>query len=182
MSIGCRVNYGDSSSAKVENFEGLGDIAKGSDKVTGKTVNEMNADDKVEWGTFNKVSDESRYEPWDSWMEGNRVQECIADFEMDKADRDGSVFRKWKAKFGARIYRDESDTQPIQFDEKKSKFELEEPDYENGLVDTAVTGVFTAETTETFNEDYVEKEVQFLGQKEATVDTSALEALGVTGG
>jgi hypothetical protein len=64
----------------------------------------MNADDKVEWGTFNKVSDESRYEPWDSWMEGNRVQECIADFEMDKADRDSSVFRKWKAKFGARIY------------------------------------------------------------------------------
>jgi hypothetical protein len=182
MSIGCRVTFGDSSSAMVENFEGLGDIAKGSNKVTGKTVNEMNADDKVEWGTFNKVNDESRYEPWDSWMEGNRVQECIADFEMDKTDRDGSVFKKWKAKFGARIYRDENDTQPIQFDEKKSKFTLEEPDYENGLVDTAVTGVFTAETTEAFNEDYVEKEVQFLGQKEAAVDTSALEALGVTGG
>ena len=76
-------------------------------------------------------------------MEGNRVQECIADFEMDKSDRDSSVFKKWKAKFGARIYADEYDTQPIQFDEKKVKFTLEEPDYENGLVDTEILGTFT---------------------------------------
>ena len=115
-------------------------------------------------------------------MEGNRVQECIADFEMDKSDRDSSVFKKWKAKFGARIYRDENDTQPIQFDEKKDKFTLEEPDYENGLIDTEILGTFTQEATAAFSDDYVETEVQFMGQQEATVDTSALEALGVTGG
>jgi hypothetical protein len=73
LTIGCQVTYGDAASAKVDNFEGLGDISKGSDKVSGKTVNEQNSEDKVEWGTFNKVTDDTRYEAWDSWMEGNRV-------------------------------------------------------------------------------------------------------------
>ena len=40
LTIGCQVTYGNSTSAKVDNFEGLGDITMNSDKVTGKTVSE----------------------------------------------------------------------------------------------------------------------------------------------
>lgn len=40
LSIGCQVTYGNATSAKVDNFEGLGDISKDSDKVSGKKVNE----------------------------------------------------------------------------------------------------------------------------------------------
>jgi len=76
---------------------------------------------------------------------------------MPKNERDPAMYTEYTIVVGARIYKDSDDTSPTNFEAKKFKFNLKEPNY--SITDPSIYDNFNV------GDDYgaVEKEIEILG-------------------
>lgn len=118
---------GDEDDAEVIAFYGYNRL---DDEATwsGVAIDDLNDDEKDDYSNY-ELS-EWGYYTYDSWFaEGNRVQGCTINLMMPKDEREVDLFTEYTIIVGARIYTDESDTEPTNFEAKRFKFDLKEPNY-----------------------------------------------------
>lgn len=61
---------------------------------------------------------------------------------ISKKDPDESIYTTWRGVGGARVYKSESDTSPIQITEQDMFFTVTKPDYTKEIADPADFAVF----------------------------------------
>lgn len=174
LSVSCQVTVGDWGSQKIENYFGYNKMDLAS--VQGKSVGEQNLDDVDEYGAF-ELGDEDYY--YDSYDLGNGQTwtTCMVEMSVPKDDtRDESIFTEYIITKGTRLYKSESDTQPIQIGERNSKVNLGEANYDaSTFVDQEILDFFEFDDeSEMWNEDYVETEIKFQGSQETTIDAATI--------
>ena len=109
------------------------------------------------------------YETWESWLsEDNRVQNCAIHIIMPKDERDEEMYTEYTMIVGARVYRSVDDTEPVNFEAQRFKFELKEPNY--SITDPSIYENFE------MGDDFggIEKEIEILGGESNEMDGTAL--------
>jgi hypothetical protein len=89
--------------------------------------------------------------------------------------RDEDIFQEYIVTKGAKLYKDDDDTEPTQIGEEKTKINLGDVNYDaDDFIDPAILDMFEPEDDATFDENYIEKEYELQGSTENTLDAATL--------
>ena len=164
------MKVGNETSAVVESFEGLTRLDD-STNWDGVTIDSLAEDDKqLGEKAFRRFSEDYHYVSYESdYISDNVVQECGIKMPISKMDYDAdmSIFTDYTILIGSRIYEDLQDDSPLDFEAKRFKFELKEPNYD--LSDPTILDNFS---TDDYSDDGAETE--FLGGEKAEADATVL--------
>lgn len=171
ISVGCEVTAGEEGSQKVTNYLGLNKMD--ANAVAGMSVGEQNLGDADEYGEFAAIDGDWNYGVWD-YGNGQAYASCAIMLPVPKDEtRPEDIFAEFIVTKGARLYKSQADSAPIQIGEKKSKLDLTQVDYDaDAIIDTDILELL--EESNEWDDDYVETEISLQGSKEATIDAASI--------
>jgi hypothetical protein len=140
ISITCSAVVDNDNSQKIVEHNGA--TRMDSTTMKGKKVYEQNQDEVNADSTFTANKDLTLYKAYASEISGNKVQPCIAELPISKKNPDESIYTTWRGVGGARIYKNDADTNPIEIPESEMTFVIEKPDMTQKIVDPKEFAVF----------------------------------------
>jgi len=174
ISVGCQITVGEEGSEKVDNY--LGTTKLDAQSTAGQAVEAQNPEEKDIQRVFVPWSEEWAWYGAYETGNGNKVASCVVEMPIAKDEsRDEDIFQEYIVTKGAKLYKNDEDTQPTQIGEEKTKINLGDVNYDaDDFIDPAILDLFEPEDDAQYDENYVEKEYELQGSTEATVDAATL--------
>ena len=174
ISVGCQITVGEEGSEKVDNY--LGTSKLDAQSTAGQAVEEQNPEEKDIQRIFFPWSEEWAWYGAYETGNGNKVASCVVEMPIAKDEsRDEDIFQEYIVTKGAKLYKDDEDTEPTQIGEEKTKINLGDVNYDaDEFIDPEILDLFEPDEDATFDENYIEKEYELQGSTEATLDAATL--------